>query len=85
MKTLLEKPEWIDFTLEYIDISLFAYKREEFAKLLQQEVEHPLLIAIAINEKIKPLNDLLSLKEHLDYSLFKPIRSFCLKYRVLKR
>lgn len=65
VKTLLEKPEWIDFTLEYIDISLFAYKREEFAKLLQQEVEHPLLIAIAINEKIKPLNDLLSLKEHL--------------------
>ncbi|BDB67494.1 DNA primase [Helicobacter cinaedi] len=65
VKTLLEKPEWIDFTLEYIDISLFAYKREEFAKLLQQEVEHPLLIAIAINEKIKPLNDLPSLKEHL--------------------
>lgn len=65
VKTLLEKPEWIDFTLEYIDISLFAYKREEFAKLLQKEVEYPLLIAIAINEKIKPLNDLLSLKEHL--------------------
>lgn len=65
VKTLLEKPEWIDFTLEYIDISLFAYKREEFAKLLQKEVEYPLLIAIAINEKIKPLNDLPSLKEHL--------------------
>lgn len=65
VKTLLEKPEWIEFTLEYIDISLFAYKREEFSKLLQKEVEHPLLIAIVINEKIKALNDLPSLKEHL--------------------
>lgn len=65
VKTLLEKPEWIDFALEYIDLSLFAYKREEFSKLLQKEVEHPLLIAIAINERIKPLSDLPSLKEHL--------------------
>ena len=65
IKTLLEKPEWIDFALEYIDISLFVYKRAEFAKLVANEHQDSALIALMINERIKPINDLPSLKEHL--------------------
>ncbi|WP_295701028.1 DNA primase [uncultured Helicobacter sp.] len=65
IKTFLEQPTFIDFAIEYIDISLFSSKKEEFHLLMNQQYEAPPLLSIAINDKIKPLSDLPSLKEHL--------------------
>lgn len=65
IKTFLENPAFIDFAIEYIDISLFDYKKEEFALLMQKHYDEPKLLAIVLNERIKPLCDLNALKEHL--------------------
>lgn len=65
IKSFLEKPNLIDFAIEYIDISLFKYKKIEFGLVTNQCYDDPRLLAISLNDNIKPLPDLPSLKEHL--------------------
>lgn len=65
IKSLIENHDFIDFTLEYIDSSLFMYRRVEFELLCAQKYDDPQILAILLNEKIRSIADLPSLKEHL--------------------
>ncbi|MCX2717096.1 DNA primase [Helicobacter sp. MIT 21-1697] len=65
IKSFLEKPNLIDFAIEYIDVSLFKYKKIEFGLVANQCYDDPRLLAISLNDTIKPLSDLPALKEHL--------------------
>lgn len=63
LKTFLEQPELIDFAIEYIDSSIFAAHKESFILLMNKQYEQ--LLGISLNESIKALPDLPTLKEHL--------------------
>lgn len=65
LKSLIENHDFIDFVLEYIDSSLFMHRRVEFELLCAQKYDDPQILAILLNEKIKSIADLPSLKEHL--------------------
>lgn len=53
IKTLLQHPHFIDIVLDTIDESMFKTHHHEFALLLQNDYEHPLLRRILLWEDIK--------------------------------
>lgn len=65
IKTFLEQPHFIDFAIEYIDASIFITHRESFMLLTHKQYDAPMLLGIMLNENVKTLPDLPSLKEHL--------------------
>lgn len=53
IKTVLENPSLLDTVLDYIDQRHFRYHKEEFQLLLENKLEHPKLIEIALDDEIK--------------------------------
>ncbi|MFT5835844.1 MAG: DNA primase [Sulfurimonas sp.] len=65
IKTVLEHPELIDQMLDALDPSLLQFHSREFILSLQGKNEEPSLMAIAVDDQIKPLKDEESLKAEL--------------------
>ncbi|QOR62101.1 DNA primase [Sulfurovum sp. ST-21] len=57
LKTLLEKPELIDFVLDVIDIKMFGTYASLFASVVNGEKEHPQLMGLSVDESIKTMTE----------------------------
>jgi len=57
IKTILEKPEFIDQILDVIEPSLLQFHSQEFSAALASQLEHPELMAIMVDESIVALKD----------------------------
>lgn len=57
IKTILERPELLDYVLEYLDSEIFSTHGSEFELLKQGELEHPKLLRILLRESLKPLDE----------------------------
>ncbi|MEA3369928.1 MAG: DNA primase [Campylobacterota bacterium] len=55
IKTVLEHPRFIDQILDVLDPSLLQFHSSEFTAALQGQNENPYLMAILVDETIKPL------------------------------
>ncbi len=77
IKTLLNKPEFIDEVLDVIDISMFSVHKEEFSLLIEGKTDDPKLIEISLRDDIK---------EYEKEDLKKQLSIFLRKYydRLLK-
>ncbi|MFA5454498.1 MAG: DNA primase [Sulfurimonas sp.] len=71
IKTVLEHPEFIDQILDVLDPSLLQFHSPEFALALRGEFSHPHLMAISVDEQIKPLKNDEALKAELIAFLIK--------------
>lgn len=71
IKTVLEYPKFIDRILDVLDPSLLQFHSGEFRLALQGKFDHPSLMAISIDEQIKPLKDEEALKAELITFLIK--------------
>ncbi len=69
IKTMVEKPEFIDMIIDTIDETMFYFHAEEFRLALIGDKEHPKIMAINVDETIKPLKDEESLKAEIDIFL----------------
>jgi len=65
IKTVLEKPHLIDQMLDVLDPSLLQFHSHEFSLALSGKLDEPMLMAISVDEQIKPLNDEDALKNEL--------------------
>ncbi len=65
IKTVLEHPEFIDQILDVLDPSLLQFHSVEFALALRGEFHHPQLMAISVDDQIKPLKNEEALKAEL--------------------
>jgi DNA primase len=65
IKTVLEHPEFIDQILDVLDPSLLQFHSSEFSLALKGEFSHPHLMAISVDEQIKPLKNDEALKAEL--------------------
>ena len=57
LKTLVEKPELIDFVLDVVDIHMFGNYAPLFTALLNNETQHPHLMGLAVDESLKVLSE----------------------------
>jgi len=57
LKTLLEKPELIDFVLDVIEIKMFGAYASLFASVVNGEKEHPQLMGLSVDESIKTMSE----------------------------
>ncbi len=57
IKTILEKPEFIDQILDVIEPSLLQFHSQEFSAVLASQLDNPELMAIMIDESIVALKD----------------------------
>jgi DNA primase len=65
IKTVLEKPQFINQILDVLDPSLLQFHSQEFSLALKGEHESPQLMAILVDENIKSIEDEEALKEEL--------------------
>jgi DNA primase len=65
IKTVLEKPHLIDQMLDVLDPSLLQFHSYEFTLALRGKLDEPQLMAISVDEQIKPLKDEEALKNEL--------------------
>jgi DNA primase len=65
IKTVLEHPELVNQILDALDPSLLQFHSKEFLLSLQGKNDEPLLMAIAVDDQIKSLQDEESLKAEL--------------------
>lgn len=65
IKTVLEKPHLIDQMLDVLDPSLLQFHSYEFSLALGGKLDEPQLMAISVDEQIKPLKDEEALKNEL--------------------
>jgi len=65
IKTVLEHPEFIDQILDVLDPSLLQFHSHEFAIALRGKFDDPSLMAISVDEQIKPLKNEEALKAEL--------------------
>jgi DNA primase len=65
VKTVLEHPELVNQILDSIDPSLLQFHSLEFSLALSGKTNEPSLMAIAVDDQIKPLRDEYSLKAEL--------------------
>lgn len=56
IKSILENPNLLDFSLEYIDSSVFEFKVNEFECLIKGDMDNQILIGILLNESIIALD-----------------------------
>jgi len=57
LKTLLEKPEMIDFVLNMADVTLFKEYAGLFEALIKGEKSHPQLVGLSLDENIKTMDE----------------------------
>jgi len=65
IKTVIEHPELIEQILDAIDPSILKFHSNELALALSGKFDEPVVMAIAIDETIKPLKDEQALKAEL--------------------
>ena len=65
VKTVIEKPHFIDMILDVLDPSLLMFHSSEFTLALQNQTDSPELMAILIDENIHVLQDEDALKAEL--------------------
>ena len=65
VKTVIEKPHFINMILDVLDPSLLMFHSHEFNLALQSQTDAPELMAILVDEKIHVLQDEDALKEEL--------------------
>ncbi|MCK9491574.1 MAG: DNA primase [Sulfurimonas sp.] len=65
IKTVLERPEFIDQILDVLDASLLQFHSREFMYALQGKTDEPSLMAIAVDNNIQALRDEDALKSEL--------------------
>jgi len=71
LKTLLEKPAFIDTVLNLMSLEMFGEHRELFERLLNKEYDHPALVGLSLSE-----NALVMSEEEL----FVNIRNFLIRF-----
>jgi DNA primase len=71
IKTVLEHPEFINQILDVLDPSLLQFHSFEFVLALRGKFDEPQLMAIAVDDHIKPLKDEEALKAELIAFLMK--------------
>jgi len=71
LKTLLERPEWIDMVLDVIDASMFGEYAEIFSALIRGERENPSLMGLAVDETFHVMDEA---------ELHGVLRNFLVKY-----
>ena len=71
IKTVLEHPELINQILDVIEPSLLQFHSQEFALALSSKFDEPALMAIAVDEDIKPFENELALKAELSTFLIR--------------
>lgn len=71
IKTVLEHPEFIDQILDVLDPSLLQFHSPEFTLALRGEFSHPTLMAVSVDDQIKPLKNEEALKAELIAFLIK--------------
>lgn len=71
IKTVLEHPEFVDQILDVLDPSLLQFHSSEFALALRGEFSHPTLMAVSVDDQIKPLKNEEALKAELIAFLIK--------------
>lgn len=57
IKTILESPAVIENILDYLDPSLLQFHAQEFALVLDGQLEHPLLMKISLSNDVKTFNE----------------------------
>jgi DNA primase len=57
LKTLIEKPQWIENVLAVVDVSMFGEYAALFTALIQKEYEHPALVGLSIDENLHIMNE----------------------------
>jgi len=57
LKTLLEKPEYIDTVLNVVDVSMFGQYEGLFSALLAGEKEHPHLVGLSVDDTFQVMNE----------------------------
>ena len=65
IKTIVERPEFIDQILDFVDPSFFLYHEVEFLLVLQGKTDDPRIMAISINTQIPSIADDEALKAEL--------------------
>ena len=65
IKTILESPEFIDMILDAIDSSLFVKHRFEFELAVNKNKEHPAILDILLDDKIKSWKNFDEIKAEL--------------------
>lgn len=65
IKTIIEKPEFIDSVLDVIEPSMLQFHSREFSMALEGNTEASELMAIMVDEMIKPLNSAADLNSEL--------------------
>ncbi|WP_220271581.1 DNA primase [Helicobacter sp. MIT 99-5507] len=57
IKTIMQNPNLLDFSLEYVDCDVFEFKANEFECLIKGDIENERLIGILLNDSIIALDD----------------------------
>ena len=57
LKTLLEKPEYIDIVLNVVDVTMFGVYTTLFTALLNKEYQHPQLVGLLVDETFQVMNE----------------------------
>lgn len=65
IKTMVERPEFIDQVLDFVDPSFFQFHELEFMLILQGKTDDPRIMAISINPQIPSIEDDEALKAEL--------------------
>ena len=65
IKTILEKPEFLDTVLDVLDPSLLQFHRDVFKLALKNEREHPSVMDVLLDDEIKALESFDALKKEL--------------------
>lgn len=65
IKTLIDYPQFTEQLLDFIDPSMLQFHAEELSLCLDGQLDHPKLMAIAVNTSIKPLHNNEALKAEL--------------------
>lgn len=71
IKTILEKPEFIDLIMDLVDENMFSFHAQEFLLSISGEHNHPQIMSILLDDSIKSLQDEESLKSELNIFLIK--------------
>lgn len=71
IKSVIESPQYIEQILDILDPSILQFHPNEFSLALNRQLSDPLLVAISINESIKPFQDEEVLKRELSTFMIK--------------
>ncbi|MBD3824473.1 MAG: DNA primase [Epsilonproteobacteria bacterium] len=71
IKSALERPFILDSLIDFLDRSVFTFHGAEFDLLLKNQLAHPSLVALSLDESIHAISDEEELKRELAHFLMK--------------